>query len=74
MAEQEQQFRADLAAVPAPLLNIDLTRIRQSWPGLTLDEQRDLIHRFVERVSVNRAVPGTKGFDSGRVAMEWSHR
>jgi hypothetical protein len=33
---------------------------------MTLDEQREFIRMFVAKVSVKRARPGTKDFDSDR--------
>jgi hypothetical protein len=38
---------------------------------LTLDEQRAFIRRYVARVTVSRARPGTQSFDPGRVSIEW---
>jgi len=74
LAEREQQLRADLAAVPPPLAGIDIGTARQAWPAMTLDEQREFLRLFVERVTVRRAVPGTRGFDPGRVGIEWVAR
>jgi len=74
LAEREQQLRADLAAVPPPLAGIDIGTARQAWPAMTLDEQREFLRLFVTKVIVSRAVPGTRGFDPGRVAIEWRNR
>jgi DNA invertase Pin-like site-specific DNA recombinase len=71
LAEHEQQLRTDLAAVPPPLVNVDIAAARGAWPDMTLDERREFIRLFVERVTIKRAKPGTKGFDSGRVAIDW---
>lgn len=70
LAEQEQRLRADLAAVPPPMVNVDIAAARGAWPDMTLDEQREFVRLFVDKVTVHRAVPGTKGFDPGRVTVE----
>lgn len=71
LAEQEQRLRAELAAVPPPMVGMDIATVRSAWPDMTLDERREFLRLFVEKVVVNRAKPGTKGFDSGRVTVEW---
>jgi DNA invertase Pin-like site-specific DNA recombinase len=74
LAEHEQQLRADLAAIPPPLVNVDIATARSAWPAMTLDERREFIRLFIERVTIKRAKPGTKGFDSGRILIEWRKR
>jgi hypothetical protein len=36
----------------------------------TLDEKRELLRMFIERVTVNRAKPGARAFDSDRVKIK----
>jgi site-specific DNA recombinase len=74
LAEHEQGLRAELAAVPPTLAGVDIAAARAEWPGMTLDEQREFLRIFVEKVTIKRARPGTKGFDAGRVETkmrEW---
>lgn len=72
--ERETALRAELAAVPPPVVNVDLVGARAGWPGFTLDEQRKFLRMFIERVTIRKAVPGTKGFDRGRVSVELRKR
>lgn len=71
LAAREKALRGQLAAVPEPVEGIDLAHARQAWSSMTLDEQREFVRIFVAAVIVNRAVPGTKGYDPGRVTIEW---
>lgn len=74
LAVHEQELRRELAEVPPPLLKVDLARAREAWPEMTLDEQREFIRKVIRKVTINRAIPGTKGFDKGRVVIEWQKR
>ena len=38
---------------------------------MTLDEKRELLRMFIEKVVINRATPGTRAFDPGRVEIVW---
>jgi site-specific DNA recombinase len=71
LVERERQLRADLAAVPAPAVDVDLDLIRDAWPAMNLDERREIIGMFIARVAINRAKPGTGKFDPNRVTIEW---
>jgi site-specific DNA recombinase len=71
LAEQEQHLRAELATVPPRLIAVDIATARRAWPAMTLDERREFIRLFVERVTINRAKPGTRGFDPARVKIAW---
>jgi site-specific DNA recombinase len=71
LAEHEQQLRRDLAALPRPLAGVDVAAARSAWPAMTLDEQREFLRLFIEKVTVKRATPGTRTFDSGRVEITW---
>jgi len=73
-AETEQQLRADLAAVPPPVTKVSIGDARASWPDMTLDERRELLRLLIATVTINRARPGTKGFDPGRIGIEWRKR
>lgn len=72
--EQEQRLHQELADVPPPVVNVDIAEVRAGWPYATLDEQREFLGLYVERVTVKRARPGTKEFDSERVAIAWRRR
>jgi DNA invertase Pin-like site-specific DNA recombinase len=74
LAEQEQRLRRYLAALPAPVTRVDPAMIRAGWQAMVLDERRELVGMFIARVVVNRARPGTKAFDPGRVAIDWRGR
>ncbi|MFI2371266.1 recombinase family protein [Streptomyces sp. NPDC018833] len=73
--EREGRLRAELAAVPPPAMQMNIKAIkatRKAWDGgLTLDEKRAFLRRFIDCVTIKRAKPGTKGFDHNRVAIEW---
>jgi site-specific DNA recombinase len=73
-AEAEQRLRAELAAVPPPLAKVSIEQARASWGDMTLDERREFLRLFIERVTIGRAKPGTRGFDEGRVSIEWRTR
>jgi hypothetical protein len=71
LAENEQRLRADLADVPPPLIGVDIDTARQAWPVMTLDERREFLRSFISRISIARATPGTRAFDSGRISITW---
>lgn len=70
--ERESRLRHDLAAIPAPAGRADWAEVREAWADLTLDEQRAFLRRYVARVTISRARPGTQRFDPGRVSIEWA--
>jgi DNA invertase Pin-like site-specific DNA recombinase len=74
LAEGEAHLHAALAELPAPLVDVEIGQVRDAWPNMTLDERREIIRLFIESVTIKRAVPGTRGFDSGRVAISWRNR
>jgi site-specific DNA recombinase len=69
--QREYELRAELGATPAPPARIDITGAREAWPAMTLDERRELLRMFIERITVYRAKPGTKQFDPDRVQITW---
>jgi site-specific DNA recombinase len=71
LSEREQQLRADLAGIPAPLDGIDIAGARDAWDDMTLDEQRAFVRLFITSVTISRAKPGAKRFDPGRVDIGW---
>jgi site-specific DNA recombinase len=71
LADHEQQLRRDLAAVPRPLAQVDIAAARSAWPAMTLDEQREFLRLFIEKVTIKRATPGTRRFDPDRVEITW---
>ncbi|MEI8409298.1 MULTISPECIES: recombinase family protein [unclassified Kribbella] len=71
LAEREQELQAELVAIPAPLVGIDISQVREAWPNMTLDEKREMVEMFIERVTVRPAKPGTRSFDPERVVITW---
>ena len=69
--EHERQLRRELADLPAPVVDIDISQVREAWPSMTLDEQRQLIEMFISTVTVHPAKPGAKAFDGDRVEINW---
>lgn len=66
---RERRLQGELTETPAPQVRVTGAEVRRSWEGLTLDEQRDFMRSTIERVTIHRAKPGTKGFDSNRVEV-----
>lgn len=73
-AETEQQLRAEFAAVPPPVTSVSIADARGSWPRMELGERREFLRLLIEKVTISRAVPGTRGFDEGRISIEWRKR
>jgi hypothetical protein len=71
---QEAALRAGLAGLPPPVADVDPALIRAGWSAMNLDERREIIGMFIEKVVVKRATPGTTGFDPRRVAIVWRTR
>lgn len=69
--EQEQRRRRDLADLPAPLVGIDISQVREAWPSMLLDEKREMIEMFIGSVTIHPAKPGAKAFDPTRVSIAW---
>lgn len=74
LAKRKAELTADLNAVPAPMVDIDITQAREAWPSMTLDEQRELLGLFIERVVVGRATRGRWTPVDDRVEIEWRTR
>lgn len=72
LAEQESALRRELAELPAPMVSVDMSEVRESWPDMTLDERREMVELFIRHVVVHRAKPGAKAFDPARVEIEWA--
>ena len=71
LAENEERLRAELVALPSPILDVDIATARESWSAMTLDEQRAFTRLFIAAVTIERAKPGTRVFDPGRVNIAW---
>jgi DNA invertase Pin-like site-specific DNA recombinase len=77
--EREEQLKAKLRAVPPPVVNVDIAKARATWPPtpedrgrdgyMTLDECREFLSLFIDKVIIHRAAKGTRGFDSNRVEI-----
>jgi DNA invertase Pin-like site-specific DNA recombinase len=73
LAAQEAELRGELVDIPPPLGDADpavLTDPRV-WAGMTLDERREMVRRFVTRVTIGRATPPYRGVDLSRVRIDW---
>jgi site-specific DNA recombinase len=71
LAEHEQRLRADLAAIPPPMIVVDIATARESWDSMTLDERREFVRLFIDKVTIKRATPGTKKFSADRIEITW---
>jgi DNA invertase Pin-like site-specific DNA recombinase len=67
----EQRLRRELAEIPPPLMDVDIAMARETWPDTTLDEQREFLRIFIERVTISKGVKGRKTFDPSRIAIDW---
>jgi hypothetical protein len=74
LAENERRLRSELAAIPPTTEHVDVSLIREGWASMNLDERREIIGMFVDRVIVKRAKLGTRGFDENRVDIVWRSR
>lgn len=68
---EQHRLEVELAGLPVPAETREPAAILADWPVMTLDERRQVIRDYINAVTVHRAKPGTKGFDRGRVAIEW---
>jgi DNA invertase Pin-like site-specific DNA recombinase len=68
---REEALRAKLAAIPTLPVRLDIGDARAAWPVMTLDERRELLRIFIDRVVIHKAAPGTRRFDPGRIAIVW---
>jgi site-specific DNA recombinase len=71
LEQRSAQVQADLAAVPAPMADIDPATVRSSWGPMALDERRTVVELFIASVTVAPATPGAKVVDLGRVTIKW---
>jgi hypothetical protein len=69
--QREHTLHTELATIPVPIARIAIGDVRTAWPAMTLDERRELLRIFIQRVTVNRATPGTRRFDPDRIEIEW---
>lgn len=74
LSHREGELRAELTAKAAPAARVDIATARSAWPLMTLGEQREFLRMFIRSVTISRAVPGTRTFDPGRVAIDWRKR
>ncbi|HKS45133.1 MAG TPA: recombinase family protein [Amycolatopsis sp.] len=72
IAENEQRLRTEYAGLPPKVVNVDIAGVRAAWPDMTLDEQREFLRMFIEKLTVIRAFPGRpRVFDPDRVKITW---
>jgi DNA invertase Pin-like site-specific DNA recombinase len=69
--ERESKLNDELREIPPPAGRADWQEVREAWDDLELDEQRAFLRRYIAQVTIVRAKPGTKGFDSDRVKIGW---
>ena len=69
--DQVAQLRGELVVLPAKVEPVDVAQMRDAWPDLTLDEQREFIGLYIDSVVVHRAVPGARAFNPARVEIVW---
>ena len=69
---EQAKLSAELAALPAPGVEVDPAEVRGAWENMTLDERRELIDMYVEKVVIGPAKPGTRRFDPERVSIVWA--
>ncbi len=75
LAEQERKLRDELRSIPAPVGRVDPALIRDAWEDMNLDERREQISTYIERVTVIRALPGAaRRFDPDRIKITWRTR
>lgn len=72
LAENEQRLLRELAEVPRPAQHVDIAGARAAWPSMPLDEKREFLRLYIAQVTVYRAKPGTRGFDTDRVGIDWA--
>jgi hypothetical protein len=71
LSASEQALQVELTERAAPP---DIERIRSArgaWAVLNLDERRQLLAIFTERIVIHPATPGAKRFDPDRVEIVW---
>ena len=70
---REDALRGELLALPAaPARLAKIEGARAAWPAMTLDEKREFLRLFVEKVTINRAArPGAPTFDKNRVRVKF---
>ena len=59
--QRERTLRAELAAIPAPRAQVDIGDVRAAWPAMTLEERRELLRMFIDRVVINRKPQAPRG-------------
>lgn len=69
-AETERGLREQLAAIPAAVGRVDVSMIREGWDAMNLDERREIVGMFVERVTVKPAIPGARRFNGERIGAD----
>ena len=71
--QRERTLRTELAAIPAPRAHVDIGDVRAAWPVMTLEERRELLRMFVEKVVIHRKPAGApRVFNAeSRVDIEW---
>jgi site-specific DNA recombinase len=53
----QQQLERDLAGLPEPLKRLTADQFREGWPEMTLDEQRQVLGDWIEKIIVHPRIP-----------------
>jgi DNA invertase Pin-like site-specific DNA recombinase len=70
LATEETRVRDELGKIPV-ITGVDPGTLKMAWNELTLDEQRHELSRHIQHVRIRRATPGLRGFEPGRVSIDW---
>lgn len=66
------QFMAELAAIPAPPVDVDPLEVVEGWDHVDVNERRQLMFVFLDRVDIGPpTTPGRPRFDPDRVTPVW---
>jgi hypothetical protein len=68
LQDDEARLRRELAALPAPLHRVDPAAIREGWDAMTLEEQREIVTMFIDRIAIAPAPHRGAQFTVDRIA------
>lgn len=68
---EQHRLNRELRSLPSPSHGRDPAEILADWAVMTLDEQREVVRDYIEKVVIVRARPGLQRFDSDRVKVHW---
>lgn len=68
---EQHRLESELRKLPTTGEGRDPVAILADWAVMTLDERREVIDDYIEKVVIERARPGLQRFDSDRVKVIW---